>query len=417
MRRFVTFFAVLTLSIPPAADAGIVLTGGQVLSPAGDAWLNTAVRVDEGRIAAIGAPAVIAVEGDEQIDLDGARLVPGLIDLHSHLTLYPYDQKPWNDQVLKESTELRTVRGVVHAQATVRAGWTTIRDLGTEGAGFADIALRDAIDAGLIEGPRVLCATRALVATGCYGPSGFAPHVDVPKGAEVCDGVDGVTLAVRRQIAAGADWIKVYADYRRRPGDPSTPTYSGAELKAIVDEATSAGLPVAAHAKTDEAIRRAVIAGVRTIEHGTLATTATLRLMKQRGVALCPTLAASDAIARYSGWDGGEPLHSRVVESRALITRALESGVVIACGSDVGVFGHGENVRELELLVAAGMTPGQALRSATSVAAGVIDRADDLGTITVGAVADLVACPGDPLADVAALRDVSLVVKGGAPVR
>ncbi|MCP4658620.1 MAG: amidohydrolase family protein, partial [bacterium] len=303
--------------------------------------------------------------------------------------------------------------GVVAARVTLEAGLTALRGLGAEGAGFAAAAKRDAAAQGLIEGPRLFVATRALVASGCYGPAGFDPRWTLPKGAQVADGPTGVRRAVREQIAAGADWIKVYADYRRRRGGPSSPTFSQEELDAIVDEARSAGLPVAAHAATAEAIRRSVVAGVDTIEHGYHASSEVLALMRERGVVLCPTLAASEAIARYQGWQPGEPEPARIRDARTLIARALEAGVTIACGSDVGVFAHGDNARELELMVDYGMTPQAVLRAATTTAAQVLGRENELGRIAEGYLADLIAVDGDPLVDVAVLRRPLVVWKQG----
>ena len=352
--------------------------------------------------------------GARRIDLSGKFLIPGMIDLHSHLVLYPYDQTSWTDQVMRESVELRTIRGTVAAAATLRAGFTTLRELGTEGAGWADVALRDAVRMGLIPGPRIFAATRAIVATGCYGPSGFRPRLELPKGAQEADGPVEVRRAVRQQIAAGADWIKVYADYRRKPGDASTPTFSQEELDAIVDEADSARVPVAAHASTDEAILRSVRAGVKTIEHGYRVSDETLRLMRREGVTLCPTLAAGDAIARYSGWTSAKGKHPRIEEAKAMFERALASGVRIACGSDVGVFTHGSNAREIALMVEYGMSPAQALAAATSIAAEVLGMGAELGRLAPGYLADLVALDADPLEDPAALYQVSLVVKAGA---
>jgi imidazolonepropionase-like amidohydrolase len=264
----------------------------------------------------------------------------------------------------------------------------------------------------MIPGPRVFAATRALVATGSYGPSGFDPRWDIPKGAQVVDGSIEMRKAVREQIAAGADWIKVYADYRRRPGI-TTPTFTQEEMAAAVDEARSAGLPVAAHAYTEEGIRRAVLAGVATIEHGTGVTDELLALMKQKGVALVPTLAASEAVSRYAGWKPGEPEPQRVKEAREMFARALKSGVTIANGSDVGVFAHGKNARELELMVAYGMSPKEALRAATATAAGVLRKDKELGRIAPGYLADLVAVKGDPLADISVIGRPAVVVKDG----
>ena len=406
----------LLASASPAPDeAELWITGTHVLSEDGTGWsTGRRVVVAAGRITAVDPEnGSVPPDGARVLHLEGMYLTPGLIDLHTHLTLHPYDEASWETQVLKESLELRTIRAVDAARRTLEAGFTTIRELGTEGAGYADVALRDAVELGLMEGPRILAATRALVATGCYGPSGFDPRWDVPKGAQVADGPDELRRAVREQVAAGADWIKVYADYRRRPGDPSTPTYSLEELRTIVDEARSARLPVAAHASTDEAIRRAVEAGVDTIEHGTDVTASTLDRMREAGVVLCPTLMAGTSIARYQGWDGSEPAPDRVRRTRAMFERALASGVTIACGSDAGVFTHGTNAGELELMVAWGMSPARALGSATRVAAEVLGREADLGRIAPGYVADLVLFAGDPLADVTTLSRPVVVLQDG----
>jgi imidazolonepropionase-like amidohydrolase len=400
---------------PSPADPPLLLTGARVLDASGDRLLSgTDLLVVNGRIAAVGpAGSLTAPAGAVRVDLAGLTLIPGLIDLHSHLLLHPYDETPWDDQVLKEPLELRTIRATVAARATLEAGFTTVRDLGTEGAGFADVALRDAIARRMIPGPRMFVATRALVASGAYGPAGFDPRWEIPKGAQVVDGPDAVRRAAREQIAAGADWIKVYADYRRRPGGPSTATFTQEEMAAAVEEARTAGLPAAAHASTAEGMRRAILAGVATIEHGTGATDEVLALMKQRGVVLCPTLAASEALARYAGWKPGQPEPERLRDSHQMFARALKIGVTIANGSDVGVFTHGENAREIELMVAFGMPPKDALKAATATAAAVLGRGKDLGRLAPGYVADLVALRGDPLADVSVLRHPVLVIKDG----
>jgi imidazolonepropionase-like amidohydrolase len=388
---------------------GAKLTCTHVLAPDGEHWVAARITIEEDRIAAVES----AAGAEESSELKGLYLVPGLIDLHTHLLLHPYDETSWDDQVLKESLELRTIRATKQALETLKHGFTTVRELGTEGAGFADVALRDAIRQGIVEGPRIFAATRAIVATGCYGPAGFDPRVVVPKGAQEADGADGVRKAVREQLAAGADWIKVYADYRRAPGQFATATFTIEELKAAVEEAHSAGKQVSAHASTDEGIRRAVLAGVATIEHGTEASEETLKLMKERGTVLVPTLAAAEALALQGGWRFGDPPPPRLARAKETVQRAHALGVTIACGSDAGVFAHGKNAREIELLAQCGLSNTEALRAATSVAARVLGREKDLGKIEKGCFADLVALQGDPLRDPAALHAVRAVWKAG----
>jgi imidazolonepropionase-like amidohydrolase len=391
-----------------------MLVGGHVLDRRGEAWQDAAILVSGGRIVAIGAPGSLPNASTAQrLDVTGLWIVPGLIDLHTHFLLHPYDEASWDQQVLGEALEQRTIRATVAARRTLEAGFTTIRDLGTEGAAFADVALRDAIAQGMVPGPRCFVVTRAIVATGCYGPLDTDARFTLPKGAQEASGLDGVRQAVREQIAAGADWVKVYTDYRRGQDREATPTFSLAELEALVDEAHSAGRPVAAHATTEEGIRRAVEAGVATIEHGYGATDAVLSLMRQKKVVLCPTLAANEASARYAGWQPGTPEPARIVTARTMLQHALRAGVTIACGSDAGVFAHGDNARELELLVAYGMSPADALRSATSTAAAVLGHAADLGRLEAGYIADLIAVRGDPLRDPSPLRQPALVLAAG----
>jgi len=380
-----------------------------------DGW-TVLVRGD--RIAAAGPATQVGVPADATvIDLPGTTLLPGFIEGHSHLFLHPYNETPWDVQVLKEPLALRTARAVNQARATLRAGFTTERDLGTEGAGDADVGLKAAIDQGIIPGPRLIVVTRAIVATGSYGPRGFDPRWDVPQGAQEADGVDGLTRAVREQIGRGADWIKVYADYRWGPGGETRPTFTADELTLIVEVARSSGRPVVAHASSAEAIRRAVMAGVETIEHADAGTPDVFTLMAQRKVALCPTLAADDAIARYRGWKPGtDPEPPMITAKRASFKAALAAGVTICMGGDVGVFPHGENWREMELLAAWGMPPIAVLRSATSVNARVFHIDDKVGSIAPGLLADLVAVEGDPSKDISAVRKVKLVMKGGEAV-
>jgi imidazolonepropionase-like amidohydrolase len=366
------------------------------------------------RIEAVGPAAEVRAPAEARIiDLPGATLLPGLIDTHTHLFLHPYNETPWDDQVLKEPLAYRVARATNHARRQLLSGFTTLRDLGTEGAGYADVGLKRAIDEGIIPGPRLLVVTRAIVATGSYGPKGFAPSVPVPQGAEEADGSEGLRRVVRDQIGHGADWIKVYADYPWGPDREARPTFSLDELKVIVETARAAGCPVAAHATTKEGMRRATLAGVETIEHGDGGDAEVFRLMANHGVALCPTLAASEAMARYRGWRTGTEAPASMKAKQATFKEALESGVTIANGSDVGVFAHGDGARELELLVEYGMKPAQALRSATAIAARVLHREGRVGAVKPGLMADLLAVEGDPTGDIKALRKVKLVMKGG----
>jgi imidazolonepropionase-like amidohydrolase len=369
------------------------------------------VLVKGDRIVAVGAD-VSAPAGARELDLPNDTLLPGLIEGHSHLFLHPYNETTWDDQVLHEPLALRTARAVNHARATLLAGFTTTRDLGTEGAGFADVGLKQAIDQGIIPGPRMLVATRAIVALGAYGPKGFEPGVDVPQGAEEASGED-VVRAVRRQIAAGADVVKLYADYRWRPGEESRATLSEAEIRAATEAAHDAGRIVAVHASTAEGMRRATAAGVDTIEHGYGGTKETFRTMHDRGIALCPTLAAADAVAHYQGWNGQEPAPRAVQLSRTSFKLALDAHVTICAGGDVGVFAHGDNARELELMQSYGMPALDVLRAATAVNAKAFHIDDKVGALRAGLFADLIAIGGDPSADIHALRQIRLVIKGG----
>jgi len=349
------------------------------------------------------------------IDLPGLTLLPGLIEGHSHLLLHPYNETSWNDQVLREPLATRVARAVTAAEKTLLAGITTERDLGTEGAGYADVGIKQAIEQGIIPGPRLLVVGPAIVATGSYGPKG-APELKLPKGAEVADGHDDLIRVVRDQIGRGADQIKVYADYRWGPSGEAQPTFTQDELNLIVEVARSSSRTVAAHAYTPEAMRRATLAGVATIEHGDGGTPEVFELMAERGVGLCPTLAAAEAVTSYAGWRKGvDPEPERITTKKRAFRAALDAGVPICFGGDVGVFPHGDNVWELELMVEYGMTPLQAAIAATSGNAAIL-RLDDRGTLREGTLADLIAVEGDPTQDITALRRVRFVMKGGAVV-
>ena len=380
-----------------------------------DGWT---VVVRGQRIEAAGpASSTTPPAGAETIDLPDTTLMPGLIEAHSHVLLHAYNEAPWNDQVLKETESLRVARAVNHLKATLESGYTTIRDLGTEGAGYADVGLKQAVAQGIIAGPRMIVTTRAIVATGTYAPKGFSPLWSIPQGAEEADGGTLVRV-VRDQAGRGADWIKVYGDYRAGPNGETMPTFSQDEMTLIVQTAASIGRPVVVHASTPEGMKRAVLAGARTIEHGDGGTAEVFKLMAEKGVALCPTLAAGDATSQYGGWKKGtDPEPAGIRRKRESFKLALDSGVTIAAGSDVGVFPHGESARELELMAAYGMPPVAVLKSATSVNARVMKMETQLGKVQAGLLADLIAVAGDPARDVSATRKVSFVMKGGAIVR
>ena len=372
------------------------------------------VRVKGERIDAVGPAASIAAAGATTIDLPGATLTPGLVEGHSHVLLHPYNETSWNDQVSHEGLALRVARATNHLRATLLAGFTTIRDLGTEGAQYADVELKEAVNQGIIPGPRMLVSTRAIVATGSYAPKGFALEWRVPQGAEEADGIDSLTRVVRDQIGHGADWIKLYGDYRWGPQPGAHPTFSQDEMKLAVETARSAGVPVAVHATSADGMRRAILAGAETIEHGDEGTPEVFALMVERKVALCPTLAAGDATSQYAGWvKGQQPEPASIARKRQSFKAALAAGVTILSGSDSGVFAHGDNARELELMVAYGMTPIAALKSATSTAARVLHMEKQIGEIREGLLADLAAFDGDPTRDITSLRRVKFVMKNG----
>ena len=373
------------------------------------------VLVNGNKIEAAGPMTFKLPANTRIIELKGATLLPGLIEGHSHLFLHPYNETSWNDQVLKESRAERTARAVTHADSTLMAGFTTVRDLGTEGAMYDDAGLKTAIKKGVVPGPRMIIATRAIVGKGSYGPRLGNADIDLPQGAAEVGNKDEMEKEVRTQISKGADVVKIYADYGYGINGESEPTFSTEEIAAAVAIAKSSGRFVTVHSSTPEGMRRAIDAGVHSIEHGNDGTEEVFKLMKEKGVALCPTLAASEAIAQYYlGWKKGvAPEPERITNKRKSFQAALRAGVTICMGGDVGVFPHGDNAREMEVMVEYGMKPLDVLRSATSVNADVFGYADKIGRIKKGLFADIIAVEGDPSIDIHNIRKNVFIMKDG----
>lgn len=344
----------------------------------------------------------------------GCTIMPGFIEGHSHLFLHPYNETSWDDQVLKESRAERMARAVNHSNATLMAGFTTVRDLGTEGAMYDDDGLKKAIEKGIIPGPRMIIASRAIVAGGTYGPKSESADITLVQGAAEVSNAAEMAKEVRTQIAAGADVIKIYADYRWGTNHEALPTFTIEELATAVAIATSGNRKVVAHATTVEGMRRAIMAGISTIEHGDDGTAEIFALMKEKKVALCATLAAGVANMQYAGWKKGiDPEPASITKKKKSFALALQSGVTICMGGDAGVFAHGDNAREMEMMVAYGMKPLEVLRSATSVNADIFGYAEEIGRLKKGLFADVIAVKGNPVDSMRNLHNIMLVMKAG----
>ncbi len=416
MKKYLSLSVLLFLSITSIAqtsDKYILLKPDRVFD--GEVFHSDwIVLIKNNQIEQAGAINFKLPAGSVVVELNGMTLLPGMIEGHSHLFLHPYNETTWNDQVLKESRAERVARAVTHAKATLMAGFTTVRDLGTEGSMYDDVGLKTAIEKGIVPGPRMICATRAIVAKGTYGPKFTSADVNLPQGAAEVSGLEDLAEEVRVQCGKGADVIKIYADYGWGRDSTVKPTFSIEAITLTVQIAESGGRQVVAHAATPEGMTRATMGGVKTIEHGDRGTEEVFKLMKEKGVALCPTLAASEAVREYDGWKKGkDPEPERITEKKKSFALALKSGVTICMGGDVGVFPHGENTREMELMVEYGMKPLDVLKSATSVNSDVFGYADRLGRIKKGLLADIIAVEGDPSADIKNLRKVKFVMKGG----
>jgi len=426
--RLLVATATVAFSAIGAAHAGpatapnsprVIIVAAEILDVRSGRYLqDAAVYVEGERIASVGPRQTVvthAPEGTTVIDLHNATVLPGLIDCHTHLMArIPDGESGYQLNLLTKSQAYRALEGAADARATLYAGFTTVRDVESEGSGYADVALRDAINDGLVEGPRMLVATRGIAAVGGYLPFGVSPDlVAFPTGAQMISGVEEARRAVREQISHGADLIKMYADWHH-------PTLTVAEMQVVVEEAHKQGLKVAAHATTPEGIHNAIMAGVDSIEHGHEADRTDLQLMKKNGTYLVPTLSVVDAsLAKHFGGSAYSPRALAFLETlKKTMTMAKEMGIKIADGSDASdATRHGRNALELEAMTNRGLTPIDAIRAATINAADLLGWSDKVGALEVGMFADLIAVEGDPTVDIKTLQKVDFVMKGGQLVK
>jgi imidazolonepropionase-like amidohydrolase len=396
----------------------VVVRVGRLLDVRSGTYLkDAAIYIEGDRFKAVGSAKDVMKEAPAAtkiIDLGAATALPGLIDCHTHIMArVPDVENGYGVNLLTKSQAYRALEGAANARVTLEAGFTTVRDVENEGSGYADVALRDAINEGLVNGPRMRVATRGIAAVGQYFPFGISADLsDFPTGAQMVSGLDEARRAVREQIGHGADLIKVYADWRY-------PTLTIAEMQVVVEEAHKAKRKVAAHATTTEGIHNAVVAGVDSIEHGDRADRAALELMKSKGVYLVPTLSVIDAMVAKNPDKWTSPDRKSRLESRnRTVADAKELGVKIADGSDPSTANrHGRNAEELEAMTRRGLTPVEAIRAATISAADLIGWTDDIGAVEGGRFADLIAVQGDPLADISVLQHVNFVMKGGQVIK
>ncbi len=418
----------LTLAALPAvaqeAPARTLIHAGRLIDGVAEQALHDQGILIEGeRIVRVGPWAELraAGAGATILDLSGMTVLPGLIDNHTHVLLQgDITSEDYDEQLLKESIPYRTIRATMAARTALDHGFTTLRDLETEGAMYADVDLRNAINRGVIPGPRLFVATRAFSATGMYPLSGYSWELKVPEGVQIVDGVDNIRRAVREQVKYGADWIKVYVDRRYYIGEDgrlhSWLNFTEEELRTFVEEAHRLGRKAAAHAIGWDGIDAALRAGFNTIEHGVGLTPDLMDRMVRQKVYWCPTIYVVAYVA-----EGRGGIWPRLVDiERQAFGEALKRGMLpyISYGTDAGGYAWTEpQARELAYMVRYGMTPMQAIRSATSVAARLLDQSRNLGAVVEGRYADLIAVGGDPLADISELERVRFVMKGGVTVR
>jgi imidazolonepropionase-like amidohydrolase len=407
----------------PAAPVDVVIHAGKVLDVrTGNYLAKQIIWIEDGRIKAIGDAATIEKQLPKparQIDLSNKTVLPGLIDCHTHLTYTPYMAGPAG---LHISYPRQALIGARNARVTLEAGFTTVRNVG--GSGYSDIALRDAINAGDVPGPRMLVSGPALSITGGHGDENFlAPHFNFSSEG-VADGIDGVIFKVRQNIKYGADLIKFMATggVFSEGDNPDAAQYSPEEMKAIVDAAHQLGRRVAAHAHGALGIKFAVLAGVNSIEHGSYINDEDIELMKQRGTYLVPTVYLEDWLAANMQSLG---LTANMIEKAKTVlpiarqneSHAFKSGIKVAFGTDAAVYPHGMNAHEFATMVSMGLTPIESIQAATVNAADLIGWPDRVGTLEAGKFADIIAVEGDPLADVHTLENVEFVMKGGEVIK
>jgi imidazolonepropionase-like amidohydrolase len=392
---------------------------GAVVQPeSGKAQHNVLIAIQGERITEVRENAA-APSGANVIDLSDHTCLPGLIDTHTHVLLQgDITAADYDEQLLKQSTAYRAILATRSVRRALEYGFTTIRDLETEGAGYADVDLKKAINNGIIPGPRMRVATRAMDVTGAYPLQGYSWEIKVPHGVQVVDGAEDGRKAVREQISFGADWIKVYSDrsYFVRPDGvlDDIPTFTVEELRAIVDEAHRQHHKVASHAMALNGVHNSIEAGVDSIEHGNYITDADLKTMAQRGTFYVPTIYVGEYVAQGRAAAGAKVWLDMLKIHEDTFRRALNAGVKIAFGTDVGGFDWGvDPAVEFRYMVKYGMTPAQAIRAATTSAAELLGMQNDVGSIAAGKYADIVAVKGDPLADVGVLEHVDFVMKGG----